>query len=164
MQQFQNYIINGAEDEILDSTLNELKMYEMHSDVPLSMFISEMESINIAKGDDDNNSTFIMEAKEIAHGLYHKYIETGTRMEINISYSLRKEIRNILSDRDRLMESENMTLENLLLLFEKPKLDMYVLLSYSHSRFKQETGYERVTEFMKDKDNTGLGDVTFSYA
>ena len=80
--------------------------------------------------------------KSKAHKLYNKYIKIGSDYEINISSSMRKKFKNILDDKNKLMQSnENTKLSDLLLLFEDAKKEMRMLLSYSHSRWKSSNQY-----------------------
>ena len=151
MQQFQNYILNDAKDQVEQTTLDKLKFYDIPANVPQSVFISEARKLH-AK---NSENTSIMEAKTISCGLYDKYVENDTVMEINISSELRGELKGLLADKQALMELENVNLDDLLLLWEKPKQEMLTLLDYSFSRFKTKSEYKTVVEMVTDGINKG---------
>ena len=68
----------------------------------------------------------------------------GSEFEINISSKDRAKIGYILHDLDKLLnegDPENpLTLNDLLLIFEDPKIEMLKLLTYSLSRHKNGVG------------------------
>ena len=133
--------------------LNTVKLADVHPDIPQSAFLQGIPS---------EFDHVLQNAKLVAFKLYGKYIETGSELEINISGTLRKQLKNILADKEKLMENINVSLNDLLSLFEKPKTEMRMLLNYSHSRFKQKAEYSKIVEVFSKTGSSGLRRVSFS--
>ena len=145
IQQFQQFLIdhikkdkNHTSDE--DEMSQQINMMPVHPEIPQSIFLD-----NISNQTEVDDELILQTAKVIANKLYDKYIKIGSQLEINISSMLKKEIKSILQDPERLMEL-NVSLNDLLLLFEKPKNEMRLLLTYSHVRFKQKVEYSKIVQ------------------
>lgn len=119
-----------------------VKLYDIHPDIRQSAFLEE-----VASNSDDE---LLCDAKLVANMLYKKYIEVGSELEINIAAGLRKRLRDTLSDKDKLMKNNNINLNELLLLFEKPKDEMKSLLNFSHTRFKGKAEYAKIVEILSE--------------
>ena len=167
IEQFQQWIMdamsemNGKTDESVSSgthheALNNVKLVEIHSDIPQSMFLESLEGKSLS----DNDS--LRNAKLVAFRLYEKYFKIGSKLEINISSGVRKELKNILSDKEKLMEQVDVKLNDLLLLFEKPKNEMRLLLKYSHIRFKRKAEYTKIVEMFAQTEVSHIRRISIS--
>merc|ERR1712228_632757 len=142
--QFQEYILSHIPD-IDDSTLETIKLIKFPSSIPKSSIVYDvfLTGVAIVYNSDptenaivDQNNTkntedsFLHESKMRAHRLYKKYIEIGSEYEINLRGDLRDAISVKLSDPE-LMTTNNLTLIDLLLIFEDCKVEMHQLQLWS---------------------------------
>ena len=68
---------------------------------------------------------------------------------------MRTELERILADKELLMNgSMNVTINDLVILFNKPKEEMHLLLEFSHKRFKEKAEYEKVVEVLTNNQQT----------
>ena len=143
MQQFQKWVIDAISHldmEQDNEILQRINVVDIHADIPQSEFI-ECVTVDMTDSDD-----VLCNAKLSALYLYEKYIKVGSELEINISSTIRKEMRNILGDKEKLMNHVNVNLNDLLLLFDKLITEMRLLLTYSHTRFKQKPEYAKIIQ------------------
>eukprot|EP00486_Rosalina_sp_Unknown_P014399 CAMPEP_0201596104 /NCGR_PEP_ID=MMETSP0190_2-20130828/192893_1 /ASSEMBLY_ACC=CAM_ASM_000263 /TAXON_ID=37353 /ORGANISM="Rosalina sp." /LENGTH=217 /DNA_ID=CAMNT_0048056329 /DNA_START=884 /DNA_END=1537 /DNA_ORIENTATION=- len=157
IEQYQKWIMDNDFDvttkDVHHKPLNNVKLIDAHDDIPQSLMFE-----NISSDSDD----LLQSAKLMAFKLYQKYIEHGSELEINISSALRKQLKNIVSDKQKLMENINVSLNELLLLFDKPKNEMRLLLNYSHTRFKQKTEYTKIVGMFANTPTSHLRRVSIS--
>ena len=88
-----------------------------------------------------------------ARKLYNKYIKFEADYEINIAGTLRNELEEKLSDKQKLLNNKHIGLKDLVKLFEKPRTEMLMLLNYSLARFKQTIDYGEILTFFGQKSN-----------
>ena len=141
--QFQQYLLQQMrhECEYLDKPII---LYDTPSDIPMSHIIVH---------DDDDNDEIINCAKMKARKLYNKYIKFEADYEINIAGTLRHELEEKLSDKQKLLNNKDIGLKDLVKLFEKPRTEMLMLLNYSLARFKQTIDYGEILTFFGQKSN-----------
>lgn len=149
----KNIIRNSKTTEVNHIPLNIVKLFDISPDIRQSAFLEQV-------ADDD----VVENTKLIAFKLYKKYIEVGSELEINISALLRNELKDILSDKERLMNNININLNELLLLFEKSKDEMRLLLNYSLDRFKQKAEYMEIIEIMHKLSSSKFRRLSLSIA
>ena len=117
--------------------------------VPTSMILETSSSMRSDVAVDERT---LHDAKKKAHLLYEKYIKIGSEFEINISASMRQELMDLLDDKDDLMNSD-IGLADMVLLFENPKKEMKMLLSYSFTRMRLTGQYRNIVLILKGKDS-----------
>ena len=86
--------------------------------------------------DDGNTKDMMILYKNMAHGLYNKYIKEGGEFEINISYHTRNELEELLDDKEKLSLNKELKAVDVMRLFDVAMVEMIKLLSHSKYRFK----------------------------
>ena len=139
MTQFQKYIAKYMKDHDCDVKDIDIALPNFPDNIPMSEIIEAEEEIVIV-GDTDSDDRFIDNAKIKAHKIYNKYIRQGSEFEVNISSAERGRLANLLHKLEVLM-SYNMNLRDLMLLFEKCKMEMKLLQSFSCTRFRSDSEF-----------------------
>ena len=134
IQQFQEFLMDHISEKVC--------IIKLPSDITRS-FIFEKYQDELIK--QDKNDIALDVAKLMAHELYLKYIKVGACLEINIAAKLRKQATDILGDKQRL-KNINVTMSDLLHLFDEIRNEMRILLTYSHLRFKEKEEYKTVIQ------------------
>eukprot|EP01084_Bolivina_argentea_P152153 265458_1 len=137
ISQFQIYL----KKRIIKYQHKDVKLIEFPQNIPLSSIIEQ--NVDEHKCDDD---VFIDNAKEQAHALFNKYIANGSEFQINIPSQQRDVLVDLLDDLEQL-KNRNVNLDDLFLLFESSKNEMFSLLKFSLDRFKE--NYQVFTEVIK---------------
>ena len=114
--EFMHYTLYLVETFNIDPTGHDLKLTEFPSIIPISEIVENADS----GMETDAAGREMQRAKAMANKLYLKYIEEECEFEINISHSSRGTLKKMLSDLPELL-SADVTIEELLLLFEKSK-------------------------------------------
>ena len=144
--QFQNYLIrqSKANDyEISQDALSKCTMLDIAADIPNSALVNQ-EQITQRSSKEDNAAELeltIWRAK--AHELYRKYIKVGSEHEINLAGSERSYFSDKMDDIDDFMNSD-ISIDDLLILFESTKKAMRILLVFSLNRWKRRPSFNQL--------------------
>eukprot|EP01084_Bolivina_argentea_P258720 436295_1 len=106
-----------------------------------SVTLKEKNYMNIDRKD------FINIAQYKAYLLYVKYIDYGSELQINISHKIRSRLRQLFSNTDingNWMYNDNISLKDLLILFDDICDQLYSLLNSAYDRFQQTTEFEKL--------------------
>ena len=103
------------------------------SSTPQSAIVREL---NV--GTPGSSDEFIQVTKICAHKLFKKYIEEASEFEINISSIERQKLSDLMEDLDTFLKSD-MSLQELLYLFEYSKGEMKLLQNSSFTRFRNDS-------------------------
>ena len=128
IHQFQDYIMKSDKMEIVN---DEIEILELTDDLPRSVIVYDEE----------------LSLNEKALKIWQKYIIEGAEYEINISWLLRNQVNEEMDGE----EYKKLNEEQLLILFEKCKLEMIQLLQYSHDRFKYVEEYENIKRILLER-------------
>eukprot|EP01084_Bolivina_argentea_P155635 271209_1 len=129
--QFQKYIIDRDELNIDQNILkNEILFIDIEfpSNVPMSGIVN--------RNDDEYQNDRMLEYKKKAYNLWEKYIEERSYFEINISALQRDKLNDTLSSLRLLKKNKDITVNDMVLMFEDSKQEMIKLIGYSLSRFQ----------------------------
>lgn len=139
ISQFQRYLMDHMnQDDVTDLGID---LIEFPLNIPLSEIIAN--KVNIDNTNNCSDDIQLYEAKVKGHKLFNKYIRTGCEFEINISALDRDELGNMLMDLSQLFVY-NITAKDIILLFEKAKSEMYNLLLFSLSRWRQQHDFAQI--------------------
>jgi len=132
INQYEQYVIDcGFFDE---SELSSIDIVELHSEVPLSFIVKSNFAVNGVIGTqcpDEQQYNVRMKA----HKLWQKYIAENSELCINISSKMRKKLTNLLHDETKLMQY-NITMLDMLYMFDEVKQEIVKLMRYSLTRFQ----------------------------
>eukprot|EP01084_Bolivina_argentea_P144089 252893_1 len=122
VDQFQKYCLNEINDVQVINTLPRVMTMRNLENVPESQIVQETGSSMKFDMKNLNKQILILaDAKMKAHELYNKYIAEGSKFEINISDTMRSKLKNILEDKNNLINKINVKLADLVKLFEESK-------------------------------------------
>eukprot|EP01084_Bolivina_argentea_P125652 222597_1 len=142
--QFEKYVLNLIQNDLPSKELLRFHSEAVikHSNVPQSNILEHQPSLK-------NEDTILNDAKVKAQKLYDKYVRTGSEFEINLPSWMRKKITNKLGDNYVQLTD----LSDLLILFQKAKVEMKKYLGYSYTRFKQQKEFQQIIQlFVDSKD------------
>eukprot|EP01083_Nonionella_stella_P033121 90687_1 len=123
--QYERYLIQTNSDHSIKRvSVNRVRLIEFPSYIPASAIVQcrEYETVETA-----------MKIK--AHKLYKKYIESGTELEVNMSFDLRFRFSNLMNNLPQFLSYKVKT-NDMLLLFDKAKAEMKTLMFYALNRFQ----------------------------
>ena len=143
--------VNGQMDVAVDCLCQ--KLIQFPETIPLSEIVEEEHDIQMQTNSEIKERLGI-EAKIKSHKLYVKYIQLNCALEINISGELRQQMDQILSDLDALIQNEVIGIKELYEWFEKPKMEMRLLLLFSLNRFKKEKSFDQVRKILHKENIT----------
>ena len=147
---FQVVYANEENDNTTGSQCQ--KLIKFPKNIPLSEIVEEKhDDVQIQKNREESLG---FEAKIKSHNMFLKYVKLSCELEINISGGLRQEMYEILDDFDALIENEAVGIRELYGLFEKPKDEMRLLLSFSLNRFKQQESFDQVRKILHEQNIT----------
>ena len=88
-------------------------------------------------------------AKKACYDLFEKYIEYGSRYEVNLRTDTRQEYIELMMDKNDWMEDDSISLRDILYIFDAAVNECYVLMLDSCLRFEKTPIYhERVKHFI----------------
>eukprot|EP01084_Bolivina_argentea_P282974 484527_1 len=134
--QFEEFCINKF---ISAQELEQLKRFDFicfPNNIPISGII-ESNSVN-------KEEIFASDLRIMAHLIYEKYVRVGAEFEININSDDRKKLREALGDLEICLSENSVTITEIVMLFEKARMEMYRFLLFSFRRFKQDNDWEAV--------------------
>ena len=165
-------LTNHAPELISDEDYKEMqqrrflyKRIRFPSNVPRSkivydgtMYLSNDESGNNVINDkqfmdekeDIDNDEFVRQCKLKAFTLYRKYVVGGCGLEINVGWSIRKKLLNVMGNNNKivldisLVEQWEISLYGLIKLFDNCCNQMLVLMKDSFDRFKQTKQFDKL--------------------
>eukprot|EP01084_Bolivina_argentea_P279832 478450_1 len=109
------------------------------NNVPLSEIVYNGFSV-------DNNIDIITDYKIKAHKLYMKYMDYNSAFQINIPFKIRQNIGYKMRDYNSWIELKNVTMFDLLKLFDKTCAEMYKLMLSSYDRFSLTHNYNKLKD------------------
>lgn len=130
-----------------DLELVDIETMKTLRNVPTSAILTATSSIKKGTTIGMDEQT-INDFKKRAYLLYEKYCKTGCEFEINISAQMRKNLHEVLGDKQALMNM-NMDLATLAKIFDDPKKEMKMLLQYSFTRMKSTEEYVQMVQIIK---------------
>ena len=153
-QQFQDYLISMSDSDNVD-ILQSLKQIKFYSNMVQSEIIQTTKrSLDGLSNSDSDQKVQIQinthSAKINAHKLYIKYIKWGSEFEINIGSIPRLQLKNQLDSLDILLETD-LSINDLILLFEDAKSDQLKLLRHSLNRFRYLDEFDKVLSLFQDE-------------
>ena len=117
--QFQIYTRDKAELE------HGSDLITFPDNIPVSEILEE-------KQDDDE----LVDLKIKAHNIYKKYIAVGSELEINISWDARSKLIDILEDLPSLISMDGIRMNDLFIIFDECKSEVWQLMMGSFFRFQ----------------------------
>ena len=91
---------------------------------------------------EDNNIEKYMKLKLKIYDLYKKYIEIGSKYEINISYNQRNKLMDLMGNKQKWLNNDILSYKELTNIFVGPGREMYKLMNDGHRRFKNTTKFK----------------------
>ena len=98
-----------------------------------------------------HENEFINMMKIKAYKLYKKYVAVGIQYQVNISYSTRKGIEKYVKNYDSFLLNDQISLNQLLFLFEKVSEEIYNLMTDSFNRFSQTNEFQKLAQMITSK-------------
>ena len=135
ISQFQDYLMsNDGNFKIGADARHKVRGSKITfpSNVPLSEFLCDAKK---------NNN----DIKIIIHEIYRKYISNGSEFEINIPSTIRSRFNEI-------NQKSDIDWNDLMLLLEKCKQEMKILLMYSLTRFKATPQFDEVKQIFNNQE------------
>eukprot|EP00483_Globobulimina_turgida_P012289 UN12311 len=129
-----------------DNAMLNLNFFEIPSNVPISDIIDSKDENEIIET--------LLSVKIRAHKLYEKYIKVSSEFQVNISGRMSDAIGAILSDLNVLKNNNEISLKDLVLLFDSPRYEMLLLLEFSFSRFKATNDFDEIVRIISIKAKT----------
>ena len=110
----------------------------LDDDTVLQIEMKDMEIKEI-----DNDDEILNDAKDKSYKLYERFIIEGSEFEINISGRQRQPLIDVLDNLDELKQL-NVNINDLYLMFQDAKNEMWHLLQFSMQRFQAESDFKQV--------------------
>lgn len=116
--------------------------------IPETLIVAEAKLANgqemIIKEED-----LLITGKETCYDLFHKYIEYGSRYQVNLRADTRQKYIRLMMDKNNWMQNDLVSLRDILFLFDAAVHECYVLILDSCLRFEKAPIYhERVKHFV----------------
>ena len=142
INQYQQYVAKQMKLENENQDIQIEFEVDFPSNIPTSIIIETDDKIDTLQ----RNSELIIKSK--AFKLYQKYIARDSAFEINVSGLMRDQLIDFL-DNQRELNRMEMTMEQLLCVFDEVKGEMYHLLSISLNRFSDDRDYIQIVNLLQ---------------
>ena len=141
--QYQQHIIKLYPDND-KLEVDKVQFMDFPENMPISAIIESESDLAVTTDIDIDIGLYNLKLK--ASKLFNRYIETGTSLEINISSTLRKDLTNLLQNKELLLNKYNLDANDLLQVFEECKVIQIEYLNFSLIRFKQQPDFQGILQ------------------
>ena len=129
--------IHQIEDYLCDNDVNNEIDQEAKQNLKRIVFPANVPETELLKYTD---------IADITRGVFMKYIESGSEFEVNIPSGLRSDFMSTL-------QKQNINWGDLMLLLERWKQEMRMLLMYSFGRFKKTAEFDQIIKIFNQEMN-----------